>query len=56
MISMPPGISCWVVCVINIDDERFTQGNILPSSPGAFNKFPDFFSMGTFIDSTHMKF
>ena len=22
---------------------------------GAFNKFPDFFRMGTFIDNTHMK-
>ena len=22
---------------------------------GAHNKFPDFFRMGTFIDSTHMK-
>ena len=22
---------------------------------GAYNKFPDFFHMGTFIDSTHMK-
>ena len=22
---------------------------------GSFNKFPDFFGMGTFIDSTHMK-
>ena len=22
---------------------------------GSLNKFPDFFSMGTFIDSTHMK-
>ena len=22
---------------------------------GAFSKFPDFFCMGTFIDSTHMK-
>ena len=22
---------------------------------GSFNKFPDFFRMGTFIDSTHMK-
>ena len=22
---------------------------------GAYNKFPDFFRMGTFIDSTHMK-
>ena len=22
---------------------------------GSFNKFPDFFCMGTFIDSTHMK-
>ena len=22
---------------------------------GAFNKFPDFFRMGTFIDRTHMK-
>ena len=23
--------------------------------PGSLNKFPDFFRMGTFIDSTHMK-
>ena len=23
---------------------------------GAYDKFPDFFHMGTFIDSTHMKF
>ena len=23
---------------------------------GLLNKFPDFFCMGTFIDSTHMKF
>ena len=22
---------------------------------GSLNKFPDFFRMGTFIDSTHMK-
>ena len=22
---------------------------------GSLNKFPDFFQMGTFIDSTHMK-
>ena len=22
---------------------------------GAYDKFPDFFHMGTFIDSTHMK-
>ena len=22
---------------------------------GSLNKFPDFFHMGTFIDSTHMK-
>ena len=22
---------------------------------GAYDKFPDFFGMGTFIDSTHMK-
>ena len=22
---------------------------------GSFNKFPDFYRMGTFIDSTHMK-
>ena len=23
---------------------------------GAYGKFPDFFRMGTFIDSTHMKY
>ena len=25
------------------------------SYTGSLNKFPDFFRMGTFIDSTHMK-
>ena len=24
-------------------------------APGSLNKFPDFFRMGIFIDSTHMK-
>ena len=26
-----------------------------PEIRGSLNKFPDFFRMGTFIDSTHMK-
>ena len=26
-----------------------------PNVRGSFNKFPDFFRMGTFIDSTHLK-
>ena len=29
----------------------FTSGEV----QGLLNKFPDFFRMGTFIDSTHMK-
>ena len=28
---------------------------IISNIRGTFNKFPDFFRMGTFIDSTHMK-
>ena len=31
-----------------------TQVNYL-NIRGSLNKFPDFFRMGTFIDSTHMK-
>ena len=29
--------------------------NMNPYIRGSLNKFPDFFHMGTFIDSTHMK-
>ena len=28
----------------------------IPINEGAYDKFPDFFRVGTFIDSTHMKF
>ena len=31
------------------------QEPILPLVRGSLNKFPDFFRMGTFIDSTHME-
>ena len=31
------------------------QNVLLDSVQGAYNKFPDFFRMGTFIGSTHMK-
>ena len=27
----------------------------IPAPRGSLNKFPDFFRIGTFIDSTHMK-
>ena len=41
----------------NLDIKRVVQ-KILSSTEilsGSLNKFPDFFCMGTFIDSTHMK-
>ena len=33
----------------------FTPGPCLSLIQGSLNKFPDFFRMGTLIDSTHMK-
>ena len=40
-VRMDPGVSKYVIKCLNIR--------------GSLNKFPDFFRMGTFIDSTHMK-
>ena len=34
---------------------NYTSGNGIIDLRGSLNKFPDFFRMGTFIDSTHMK-
>ena len=33
----------------------YLTNKILGFVPGAYDKFPDFFHMGTFIDSKHMK-
>ena len=37
------------------DSIKFNSISLEFQIRGAYNKFPDFFSMGTFIDSTHMK-
>ena len=34
---------------------EIVNGNIIYPIEGSLNKFPDFFRMDTFIDSTHMK-
>ena len=36
-------------------DEEKIQNNIKLKLRGAYDKFPDYFCMGTFIDSTHIK-
>ena len=37
----------------SMNDQEFF--GIINNVRGAYNKFPDFFHTGTFIDSTHMK-
>ena len=37
--------------MVDIPMNKMEQNHIR----GSLNKFPDFFRMGTFIDSTHMK-
>ena len=41
--------------VLNIDDRAFTYWYIYIYIRGSLNEIPDFFLMGNFIDSTHMK-
>ena len=38
-------------------DNQLSEKNrpLIKDIRGSLNKFPDFFRMGTFIDSTHMK-
>ena len=38
-----------------VDAAYFVAPMLLKDIRGSLNKFPDFFRMGTFIDSTHMK-
>ena len=47
----------WLVGWVLWDIRPCTLFNIKSSLyiGGAYDKFPDFFHMGTFIDSTHMK-
>ena len=40
------------VSISYVDDHYATGASYIR---GSLNKFPDFFRMGTFIDSTHMK-
>ena len=43
-------------CCLNIHIYIYIYIYIYVYVQGAHNKFPDFFLMGTFIDSTHIKF
>ena len=46
------------VCIyiyIYISESVYIYIYIYIYTQGSLNQFPDFFSMGTFIDSTHMK-
>ena len=38
-----------------LKDQQWVIGDQTILIRGSLNKFPDFFRMGTFIDSTHMK-
>ena len=41
---------------IKLKDEKVSEGeNETTDLRGSLKRFPDFFRMGTFIDSTHMK-
>ena len=40
---------------VNERELRLENHSIILELRGAYDKFPDFFCMGTFIDSTHMK-
>ena len=50
-------INCIEYKTIVMDDEikKVLIINYSSYIQGSLNKFPDFFRMGTFIDSTHMK-
>ena len=43
------------VWIANVRDKTSKHFDIIWDVQEAHNKFPDFFRMGTFIDSTHMK-
>ena len=43
------------ICVYILTDAHSKYFDSLNNIRGSLNKFPDFFRMGTFIDSTHMK-
>ena len=47
----------YALIMISGDNCNYTHTNdiIATCIRGSLNKFPDFFHMGTFIDSTHMK-
>ena len=46
---------CVCVCVDSFSIYTYTYIYIYIYINGSLNKFPDFFRMGPFIDSTHMK-
>ena len=55
--TMASGIIFWIISLVNITKELLITLPVYWNHiiPGSLNKFPDFFHMGTFIDSTHMK-
>ena len=62
-IGIEFGIEKCAMLVMKCGKRHLTDGMELPNQDkkrkptnrGSLNKFPDFFRMGTFIDSTHMK-
>ena len=58
----PQVVVCPCLIKVNVTNKYFMKKNpllfikcLLRMIWGSLNKFPDFFCMGTFIDSTHMK-
>ena len=45
----------WILYHLSGFSQLAYNNTIFPEIRGSLNKFPDFFRMGTFIDSTHMK-
>ena len=41
--------------LLTLDSNAWNHLAVFKQIRGAYDKFPDFFRMGTFIDSTHMK-
>ena len=54
-MSLPLITVNYLHCSVYLVPIYNTDHNYLNILRGSLNKFPDFFRMGTFIDSTHMK-
>ena len=57
MVYIPQKLSICCLFYKNyaVQNLKYLSLTFILSIRGSLNKFPDFFRMGTFIDSTHMK-